>query len=130
MVENSSGIRYFLCDDCHDAQVINIWSEGDLLFLELETSGMIGCLNISGNKCVIKIKTFDSKECEKLIDDFFINDRAYWFSSNILLENDCVYCNLILQMFYKNNYENYNYKFNIEDICVEEKINLGEIYAS
>ncbi len=118
-IEQSAGIRYFICDDCHDAQIENVEFESDCLTLKLDTEGMLGCLNIEGNNCSIMLNTFNSSDVKKLLVDFKKFERVFWLHSEIEFENGDVFFILELQWFNKHDYKNLNYKFKISDIKIE-----------
>lgn len=124
-IEESAGVRYFLCDGCHDARVVNVvYKEKDYksnhLIIELNTEGMLGCLNLKTNNCKIKLETSKKEEYQSIISDFNNSERLYWISSNIEFENNEMYFMLELQSFKGKNYENFNYKFKIFDVLIEQ----------
>lgn len=117
-VENSKGIRYFCCDGCHDAKVVGVECFGDELIIKLDTSGMLGCLNVD-KFCTIKIKTSDTKPCDDFISDFEYFEQMYWLSTDITFEEGKVNFELGVQVFSGNHHEDLCYKFKILDIEIE-----------
>lgn len=117
-VENLAGIRYFYCDGCHDARIKNVIYEGDFLFIDLDTTGMLGCLKVSDNR-EIKIKTESDKVCEKLINDFKLSQKAFWINNDIVFDESNMWFLLELEIYNKETYKNIEYKFKISDIVIE-----------
>lgn len=124
VIEKSAGIRYFLCDGCHDAQIKgikNIEKDGltDYLIINLDTAGMLGCLNLKDTNCKIIIETTKKEENKIIIDDFDKYQRVFWISNDVVFGNDCIYFELELEAFTSEQYERLNYKFKIYNIFIE-----------
>ena len=124
-IEKSAGIRYFLCEDCHDAQIIGIKYiekdyKSDCLIVDINTSGMLGCLDLKGDNCKIIIETTKREENQIIIDDFNKYQRLYWISNDIVFDNNEIYLKLELEAFRDGQHERLNYKFKIHNILIEQ----------
>lgn len=118
VIEKSAGIRYFCCDDCHDAKITNAYFEDNFFIIQLNTNGMLGCLNV-GKHCMVKIKTDTKSSCQKLMDDIKTFNCAYWLYSDISFDDDTINFELETQVFTDTSYNNIKYNFCITDIVVE-----------
>lgn len=118
IIENSPSIRYFCCDGCHDAKITNAYIENNYLVIELNTDGMLGCLNVH-KSCFVKIKSNTELSCHELINDVKLFKQMYWLYSDISFDDDIVNFALEVQVFIDTSYENIKYEFSITDIVVE-----------
>lgn len=126
IIEKSAGIRYFLCDDCHDARVENIElktkdEKSSLLTFHLNTDGMLGCLALRDEKCKVVLEV--PKE-DGVLDSFFADERIkcgrlYWIDSEIDFDDCDIYFTLALQVLNGNGYEDVKYRFKLKDILIE-----------
>lgn len=114
-IENSPGIRYFCCDSCHDAKINDVYIDKDCVIIILDTSNMLGCLDIE-KTCIIKIKTDTNISCRELIDDVKTFKKVYWISSDIIFNLDTISFELEVQANTNKNYQNIKYEFIITDI--------------
>ena len=124
-VEKSAGIRYFLCDGCHDAQIKGIKhiekdDLTDCLIINLDTTGMLGCLNLKGTNCKIIVETTKEEENKIILDDFNKYQRIFWISNDIVFDNNYTYFELELEVLQGERYERLNYKFKIYNIFIEQ----------
>lgn len=124
-IEKSAGIRYFLCDGCHDAKVENVsYKEknykSSYLIIDLNTENMLGCLSLKNNYCKIKLETYKKEECQSIINDFNNSEKLYWLSSSIQFENNEMYFIIELQSFKGKTNEILNYKFKIFNVLIEQ----------
>lgn len=119
-IERSKGIRYFGCDGCHDAEVTNAYMLDDCLVLELDTIGMLGCLDI-GDKCCLKIKTNSTITCNEIIEDVRTFKKMYWINLDIFFNDNCIEFTLELQTLTNAQCNNIKYTFVIDDIVIDEK---------
>ena len=118
-IERSAGIRYFCCDGCHDAEIKFASYKNGVLSIELDLAGMLGCLNIKNNSCVVKIKTKSTEVADYLINDVEVFDNLIWLNNEISFDENNVYFDLEIQAFKNQTHENIKYQFIIEDISIE-----------
>jgi len=117
IIEKSAGIRYFCCDGCHDARIMDAYIDGDYFVIKLDTDGMLGCLDVE-KFCSIKINTKSNISIEDLIQDIDVFDRIFWLNSEIAFDNGVIF-RLEAQVFNGDNCQNIWYEFNIKDIIIE-----------
>lgn len=118
LVEDSKGIRYFCCDGCHDAQIIDVEHQSDGVAIKIDTTGMLGCLDVKKTyKIILKTETLES--CEGLLYDFKSFERMYWLSTDITFEAGKTNFELGVQTFTKESHAETNYKFKVIDIVIE-----------
>ena len=118
-IEKSAGIRYFICDSCHDAQIKGVEYGSGNLIININTEGMLGCLNLIDTECKIIAKVSSKQSIDELLIDFNNFERMFWISNDIICDNNEIYFVLELQGFKGRIHENIHYKFKISDIIVK-----------
>lgn len=89
-LEKSAGIRYFLCDGCHDAQITNICEFENGIKFCLNTNQMLGGITnkIDNGNVVITLYSKDKNQFKELLFSYIPN-KSYWlYDDIILLENN------------------------------------------
>lgn len=119
-IEKSAGIRYFCCDGCHDARIVQADFEDNCLTLSLDVNGMLGCLKISReNNCTIKIYTTSLANSKYLVNDVKVNKKVFWVMESICFDDDKVILKLGVELYKNNGYEKVEYELVVDDITIE-----------